>query len=86
MMVGAATSIWAVRSTRSVSGRRETQNKSPGPYILGRSGSHGRARRDKISATVHLQDQVLHRKHGSKAPVLRDLITAYIVRSTDRIA
>lgn len=58
-MMGAATSIWAVRSTRSVSGRRETQDKSPSPYILGRSGSHGQAHRDKTSATVHLQNQVL---------------------------
>ena len=70
-MMGAATSIWAVRSTRSVSGRRETQNKSPSPYILGRSGSHGRARRDKTSATVHLQDQVLHRKQIKSAGITR---------------
>lgn len=71
MMVGATTSIWAVRSTRSVSGRRETQDKSPSPYILGRSGSHGQARRDKTSATVHLQDQVLHRKQIKSAGITR---------------
>lgn len=58
-MMGATTSIRSARATRSVSGRSETHGESLSLQKPGKSKSHGPARRGKISAAVHLQDQVL---------------------------
>lgn len=70
MMVGAATSIRVVRLMNVLD--------HLSLHMSGRSGSHGQAHRDKRSATVHLQDQVLRtqawiKSVGSAQPQLRNV-------------